>query len=74
LIKKFNTLAENQRRWCAVAKANELGRGGVSKVINVTGPCRNTTKKEWSNGALLVNWHQAAQLEASAEEESQKLN
>ena len=44
-IKIFNTLAENQRRWYAAAKANELGRGGVSKVMNITGLSRNTIKK-----------------------------
>lgn len=44
-IKIFNTLAENQRRWYAAAKANELGRGGISKVMNITGLSRNTIKK-----------------------------
>jgi len=44
-IKIFNTLFENQKRWLAAEKANELGRGGIAKIIAVTGLSRNTIKR-----------------------------
>lgn len=44
-IKIFNTLFENQKRWLAAEKANELGRGGIAKIITLTGLSRNTIKK-----------------------------
>jgi len=44
-IKVFNTLFENQKRWLAAEKANELGRGGIAKVIALTGLSRNTIKR-----------------------------
>ena len=44
-VKVYNTLLENQRRWYAAVKANELGRGGISKVMALTGLARNTIKK-----------------------------
>jgi transposase len=44
-IKIFNTLFEHQKRWFAAEKANELGRGGIAKVIALTGLSRNTIKK-----------------------------
>lgn len=44
-IKIFNTLFENQKRWLAAEKANELGRGGIAKIMALTGLSRNTIKK-----------------------------
>ena len=44
-MKVYNTLLENQRRWFAAAKANELGRGGISEIMSLTGLSRNTIKK-----------------------------
>jgi len=44
-IKIFNTLFENQKRWLAAEKANELGRGGIAKVMALTGLSRNTIKR-----------------------------
>lgn len=44
-VKVYNALFENQRRWYAAGKANELGRGGISKVMSLTGLSRNTIKK-----------------------------
>lgn len=44
-IKIFNTLFENQKRWLAAEKANELGRGGIARVMELTGLSRNTIKR-----------------------------
>ncbi len=44
-LKIFNTLFENQKRWLAAQKANELGRGGIAEVMALTGLSRNTIKK-----------------------------
>jgi len=44
-IKIFNALFENQKRWLAAQKANELGRGGIAEVMALTGLSRNTIKK-----------------------------
>ncbi len=44
-IKIFNALFENQKRWLAAEKANELGRGGIAKVMALTGLSRNTIKR-----------------------------
>ena len=44
-IKVFNALFENQKRWLAAEKANELGRGGIAKVMALTGLSRNTIKR-----------------------------
>ena len=44
-IKIFNTLLENQKRWLAAEKANELGRGGIAHVMILTGLSRNTIKR-----------------------------
>ena len=44
-VKIYNALFENQKRWLAAEKANELGRGGVAKVMELTGLSRNTIKR-----------------------------
>ncbi len=43
-IKILNTLFENQKRWLAAEKENELGRGEIAKVMTLTGLFRNTIK------------------------------
>ena len=44
-VKIFNALFENQKRWLGAEKANELGRGGIAKVMALTGLSRNTIKR-----------------------------
>ncbi len=44
-VKIFNALFENQKRCLGAEKANELGRGGIAKVMALTGLSRNTIKR-----------------------------
>ena len=44
-VKIYNSLFENQKRWLAAEKANEIGRGGIAKVMELTGLSRNTIKR-----------------------------
>lgn len=44
-IKVFNTLFENQKRWFAAEKAAEFGRGGATRIMEITGLSRNTIKR-----------------------------
>lgn len=66
-VKIFNTLLEHQKRWLAAEKANALGRGGIAKVIALTGLSRNTIKKgmlELENSETLDTGGQVRKLGA----------